>query len=122
MMRKRRHASPVSAMCLDSGQGGVSCAEHGIEFVPVLGRARRSGRQRELPEPFAECVNPHCRANVLANRAPILRCRANEQHDEPPIDKAHVIVATQQMPRHLGNGGEAGCWSRGIALDRIHDA
>ena len=26
------------------------------------------------------------------------------------------------MPRHLGNGGKAGCRTRGIALDRIHDS
>jgi len=67
-------------------------------------------------------VNPHCRTKVLANRSPVLRCRANEEHDEPAIDKTHMIVATQQMPRHLGNGGKAGCRSRGIALDRIDDS
>jgi hypothetical protein len=122
MMRKRRHPSAVSAVRLDACQSGVGRAEHGVELVPVLGRTRRSGRQGELPETFAEGVNADRRANVLADRSPVLRCGAHKEHDEPAVDKADVIVATQQMPRHLGNGGEAGCRSRGIALDWINDS
>jgi hypothetical protein len=111
-VRQRRSASAVSSVRLDSGQGGVGRAEHAVEFVPVLGRARRPGRQRELPKTFAECVNPHGRANVFANRAAVLGCRTNEKHHQAAIDKAHVVVTTQQMPRHLGNGGKAGCGTR----------
>ena len=123
VMRKRRRASPVAAVRLDSGERGAGRAEHAVELVPVLGRARRPGRKRELAKTVAECVDAHCRANVLANRAAVLRCRADEEHDEPAVDEAHVIVAAQQMPRHLGNGGKAGCRaSRNRPLDRIHDS
>jgi hypothetical protein len=75
-----------------------------------------------LPKTIAECVHSHCRANVLANRTPVFRCRANEEHDEPAIDKAHMIVSTQQMSRHFGNGCKPGCGSRGIIRHRIHDS